>query len=273
MDYYFIDYENVKNLGLEGIDGLSENDTVIIFYSQNANTITFETHKKLLASKANIIFEKVNIGYKNALDFQLASYLGYFIGKTGEYEATYNLVTNDAALSVISRFWSRKGVVFSVIERIADKTENAFLAPEIPETAVKKKDPAEEQPSTDIALEETAAAVEKTAYEAPAITLENEEEIVKITEVTLVDEPKKKKPAKKAKAKDKEVTDPELEMKLEAVLDNKEEIPVIVKIIKQYKTKQGINNALMKQFPSQNNQRSGEIYQAIKPLLTDKKGK
>ncbi len=269
MDYYFIDYENVKNLGLEGIEGLSENDTVIIFYSQNANTITFETHKKLLASKANIVFEKVNIGYKNALDFQLASYLGYFIGKTGEYEATYNLVTNDAALSVISRFWSRKGVVFSVIERIADKTENAFLAPEIPENAVKK----EEQPDTDIEAAEPAGAVEKTAYEAPAITLENEEEIVKITEVTLVDEPKKNKPAKKAKTKDKEVTDPELEMKLEAVLDNKEEIPVIVKIIKQYKTKQGINNALMKQFPSQNNQRSGEIYQAIKPLLTDKKGK
>ena len=94
-----------------------------------------------------------------------------------------------------------------------------------------------------------------------------------------MDEPKpaKKKNTPKAKkqtkSKDKEIHDPELESKLEGVLPDKSEIPVIVKIIKQYKTKQGINNALMKQFPSQNNQRSGEIYKAIKPLLTDKKGK
>ena len=89
-----------------------------------------------------------------------------------------------------------------------------------------------------------------------------------------MDEPKgKKNAARKKTQKNNEVHDPELEMKLEEVLSDKSEIPVIVKIIKQYKTKQGINNALMKQFPSQNNQRSGEIYQAIKPLLTDKKGK
>lgn len=314
MNYFFVDYENVKNLGLESIETLSADDTVIIFYSQNANTITFETHKKLCAAKASIIFERVNVGFKNALDFQLSSYLGYIIGKTEGCDANYYLVTNDAAFSVIGRFWARKGKCFAVVERISDVTDNGRTAPAIMQNAKKKpvKERAEEQAAevpdtvavpTDIG-EAAAAAEEQTesvsaedreetaeisaddenakkTYEAPEITAEDEadENLVKITEITLVDEPKptRKKGAARTKnqgrAKSKEVHDPELETKLETVLTDKTEIPVIVKIIKQYKTKQGINNALMKQFPSRDNQRSGEIYQAIKPLLTDKKGK
>ena len=42
----------------------------------------------------------------------------------------------------------------------------------------------------------------------------------------------------------------------------------VKKIIANYKTKQGINNALQKKFPD----RVKEIYRAIKPLITDKKG-
>ena len=317
MHYFFVDYENVKNLGLDGIETLSEEDTVIVFYSQNANTITFETHKKICASKANVVFERVNVGLKNALDFQLSSYVGYIIGKTEEYDAAYHLVTNDAALSVIGKFWGRKGKKFSVIEKISDLTDNSVLMPELPKNAAKKTEQSAEEmkpqevkegSKTEESRSEEAAASLETAdvqgvkEEAEAeetvsentnvtekiiseeiVSAEAEEEVipedtVKIAEVSLVDEvsPKKKggrKPKNPNKAKSSQIHDPELEMKLETVLDDKTEIPVIVKIIKQYKTKQGINNALMKQFPSQNNQRSGEIYKAIKPLLTDKKGK
>ena len=263
MNYFFVDYENVKNQGLEGIEELTAEDTVIVFYSQNANTMTFETHKKLCSAKANIVFERVNVGFKNALDFQLSSYIGYVIAKTEEYEVSYHLVTNDSAFACIGRFWGRKFKSFSVIERIADRLEKGVLMPEVPETAKKKTDVLPEE-------NEAAAAAEP---ETPDISAEPEE-MIKIAEVSLVDEAKKKKsPAKKTKAAKNDERDPELEMKLEAVLSDKSEIPVIVKIIKQYKTKQGINNALMKQFPSRDNQKSGEIYQAIKPLLTDKKGK
>ena len=44
-----------------------------------------------------------------------------------------------------------------------------------------------------------------------------------------------------------------------------------VKFIRQYKTKQGINNALNKEF--KDSKRTSEIYSAIKPLIADKKGK
>ena len=48
-------------------------------------------------------------------------------------------------------------------------------------------------------------------------------------------------------------------------------VPQVVKFIRQYKTKQGINNALNKEF--KDSKRTSEIYSAIKPLIADKKGK
>ncbi|MBQ3003628.1 MAG: hypothetical protein IJD82_07845, partial [Clostridia bacterium] len=48
MATYMIDYENVKTGGLNGISRLTEADRVIIFYSENANRITFDLHKRLM---------------------------------------------------------------------------------------------------------------------------------------------------------------------------------------------------------------------------------
>lgn len=79
MAYYLIDFENVKSRGMEGVELLTEEDTVCIFYSDNADSMTFDLHRKLNETKANIIYHKVAVGTKNALDFQLATYLGYLI--------------------------------------------------------------------------------------------------------------------------------------------------------------------------------------------------
>ena len=57
------------------------------------------------------------------------------------------------------------------------------------------------------------------------------------------------------------------------VLPDKDLTKRVVAIIQKYKTKQGINNALVREFPSQDNKKASEIYKAIKPLLKDKKGK
>ncbi|MBQ1877823.1 MAG: hypothetical protein II161_03310, partial [Erysipelotrichaceae bacterium] len=44
----------------------------------------------------------------------------------------------------------------------------------------------------------------------------------------------------------------------------------VKKIIANYKTKQGINNALVKKYGTT---RGGEIYKSIKPMIKDKKGR
>jgi len=42
----------------------------------------------------------------------------------------------------------------------------------------------------------------------------------------------------------------ELKSQVEKVINEKDLLEQVVKVIQQYKTKQGINSALMKQFPS-----------------------
>ena len=75
MNYYLVDFENVKKDGLDGIHKLEQEDRVCILYSKNADSITFEQHKKIMESKADIELCKVDVGSKNALDFQLATQL------------------------------------------------------------------------------------------------------------------------------------------------------------------------------------------------------
>lgn len=40
MKIYLVDFENVKSKGLAGIDSLGETDKVIVFYSENSDTIS-----------------------------------------------------------------------------------------------------------------------------------------------------------------------------------------------------------------------------------------
>ena len=79
--YFLVDYENVKTEGFQGIDELEKSDTVIIFYSANADKMTFQLHTQIIETKAKISYFGVETIGQNALDFQLSSYIGYIIGK------------------------------------------------------------------------------------------------------------------------------------------------------------------------------------------------
>ena len=57
MNYFLVDYENVRVSGLDGLAKLTENDVVIIFYSVNADSLTFGLHRRINESKANLFVE------------------------------------------------------------------------------------------------------------------------------------------------------------------------------------------------------------------------
>lgn len=191
MSYYLVDYENVKKDGLNGINELTKEDTVCIFYSDNADTLTFDLHRRINESEAEIIFQKVEVGTKNALDFQLATYLGYIIAARKEQE--YHLVTKDNGFNILCTYWGKRNIKITMVTDLSGRN-------------IKKE---KEE------LEKAVAKLIKDAEIAAAVT----------------------------------------------------------KIILQYKTKTGINNALMKQYPSKDNKQASEIYNTIKPLLGDKKGR
>ena len=107
--YYFIDYENVHKTGFKGLLNLSSNDNVIIFYSGNADKITFNLHKEIVDSKADITYFEVKAGGKNALDFQLSTYLGYLIGN--KKKARCYIVSNDRGFEFVRDFWKKQGFI------------------------------------------------------------------------------------------------------------------------------------------------------------------
>lgn len=107
MAIYLIDYENVKNL--LGINNLTADDSVVIFYSQKANALTFDLHQEILSSQARIEYKCVEVGGQNALDFQLSTYLGYLIKQNESSESKiYIIVSHDRGFSFVKSFWGKE---------------------------------------------------------------------------------------------------------------------------------------------------------------------
>lgn len=104
MKAYLIDFENVKSKGLTGIEQLSPDDKVIIFYSENSDTISFEMHRKVMNSSADIEYLKVRVGGKNALDFQLSTLLGYLLAK--ELYTHIFIISGDKGFDKLHDFWN-----------------------------------------------------------------------------------------------------------------------------------------------------------------------
>lgn len=138
MRVFLIDFENVHNDGLAGIDMLTDDDEVVIFYSANADSISFELLHKFMFSKAKLNYYKVRRGGKNALDFQLSSYLGYRLKI--EPDAEFYIISKDNGFDFVIDFWSYGYVDISpYLKRfISIKTMLAWLAGQAAQTASEK---------------------------------------------------------------------------------------------------------------------------------------
>lgn len=281
---------------MEGVELLTEEDTVCIFYSDNADCMTFDLHQMLNETKAKIIYHKVAVGTKNALDFQLATYLGYLIceQQKEDIHPNYFIVTKDNGFTSLMVYWKAQGVPVRIIRNLLWGKNQTI--------------------EQNLSVEESAGNVEETVEETAIpvdVTVQSMEELLPVTTESNDTEEKKsgntekqdeaaepvKKPAQKSsntrkkstskttekkaaekKATDKKTTDKkatdkpdELSQAVSKVLADQTIVPQVVKFIRQYKTKQGINNALNKEF--KDSKRTSEIYSAIKPLIADKKGK
>lgn len=117
--YFLVDYENVHMTGLEGIEELSKTDTVYIFYSMNADSLSFEVMKLLSTAKAHIEYIKVNTQGRNALDFQLSSYIGYLLGR--HEGARCYIVSNDKGYANVQIFWFGQGERVKLVPSIRDR--------------------------------------------------------------------------------------------------------------------------------------------------------
>lgn len=193
MSIFLIDYENVNVDGFNGLSNCTENDQIKVFYTKGAETLTFGLHRRLSESKSKIDYFKVENGSKNALDFQLSSYLGYLIANNPNEK--YYIVSKDKGYEILMSFWQKY------------KNLNA--------------------------------------------------QVILVSDLSLKNEQEEKK---------------KLSSSIQSVLSDsvyKDHQNDIFVIIEKYKTKQGIYNALVKNYEQK---KGSDIYKKIKPLLTDKKG-
>lgn len=80
-------------------------------YTENSQTINLTVLEKMLKKNVtNLRLIKVTAGGKNALDFQLSTYLGYLIAKTEEKNVGYYIISKDQGFDFIVKFWNLHGV-------------------------------------------------------------------------------------------------------------------------------------------------------------------
>ncbi len=115
---FFVDGDNHLAEGLKGLDLLSENDTVLIFYGRGQSESS--VRKLCGESKAHIqLLESVRSG-KNSIDFQIITELGILIGK-GEAEYAY----------VISQDKGYESAMTALRRRYSDTFKEVALRPSI----------------------------------------------------------------------------------------------------------------------------------------------
>ena len=180
MKTYLVDFENVKSKGLTGIDRLTEDDHVIIFYSENSDTISFEMHCLVMKAKASVDYMKVRVGGKNALDFQLSTLLGYLVAK-GDNTHLF-IISNDKGFDKLHDFWENTfldGPACTVF-----RTVNINAAVNLAASG-KKRPVYEAGPETETAssAEEISEAAEEQAVEVEIVRPEETDEVSETVEV------------------------------------------------------------------------------------------
>ena len=175
MAVYLVDYENVYIDGLDGLEELSEQDEVAIFYTQNRCGLTFDLHKRLVACKASLRLMEVCIetsrknAAKNALDLQLSMYIGYLLGSREQLEL-YIISKDhdfDLDLSFFTQYLQDRAFCLQLYPTIAHAKQG--LKEEELEL------PAEETKSTE---EQTIAPKAGTLYPYPVQMLDKVSEIL-----------------------------------------------------------------------------------------------
>ena len=115
--HYLIDYENVREAGVNYCHRAVEGDAVYLIYTSNASKIGLDA---LAGMRAEVKVIKVAAG-KQSLDMHLISLLGYLVHKHGT-EDRYIVVSKDTGYDSVLRYWTAEGYK---TERITDPSDSS----------------------------------------------------------------------------------------------------------------------------------------------------
>lgn len=101
--FYLIDFENVHNDGITNIESVKKEEHVHIFSTQNATNIRQDIFWLNQDIKSHLVPVR-----KQSLDMHLVSYLGYLLGTHGR-ECSYVIISKDKDYDNIIKFWKEEG--------------------------------------------------------------------------------------------------------------------------------------------------------------------
>ena len=123
MTVYLVDFENVRSEGLRGVENINEGDKVVIFYSKNADAITFDVHTLLSKSRAEIETFRILRGGRNSLDFQLSTYLGYLVMENCYTDIV--IISQDKGFLCATSFWEENSELCNAHIRLCKSIANS----------------------------------------------------------------------------------------------------------------------------------------------------
>lgn len=289
--FYLVDFENVHNEGLENIDTLTTSEHVHIFSTKKALNIRMDFVCSERIAKAHIVPVR-----SQSLDMHLVSYLGYLLGVHGK-KCTYIIVSKDTDYDNIIQFWKDKGYSnISRRQKISETTANKKKNQQshtvaVAQTANGKNSAGfsgSERSKLNIFMQRGLVAMGYSGDDVNQICkyvvahcndermlngihndLKNEysdyREVYEDVKIVL----EKYKSSKSKSKKELQVRSFFGQHFRERLyLDNKEEI---IRILMTGKTKQRINNDLMKLYAD--GKAVKHIYQTVQPLIKDLPGK
>lgn len=122
MNIYHIDFENVHNRGFIGLDALSVDDCIVIYYSKNALSIGIELVQRLMSGSFHTEFVKVVETWfpgehKDAMDFYIVANV-FAVNGTG---INQYIVSNDTSFDCAITAGEQLGIKnISRIQKISD---------------------------------------------------------------------------------------------------------------------------------------------------------
>lgn len=177
MRFFFIDLENVRSEGLEGVSSLSDSDMVFIYYSENAMNLSIPTLENLNNSRASKKFIKTNYIGKNAMDFQIVSLFGAMIERNRQ--GSYYIISQDngfrSAVSFCESYFADYGITCGVYPTIISAI-TAEMKNSIKNAPAKNKSKKQASAQTQAAPAPKPAPAPEPVPAAPAAVQEEEEE-------------------------------------------------------------------------------------------------
>ena len=295
--FYLVDFENVHNEGLENIDSLKKTEHVHIFSTENALNIRMD----IVFSKGIDIQGHIVPIRKQSLDMHLVSYLGHLLGIHGK-QCTCVIISKDTDYDNIIKFWKEEGYLnISRRQKILETSTNHKktvqpVAPTTTQTANNKINAGmaydfsgDDRSKLNLFMQHGLVAMGYSGKDANRICKYvvaycNDERMLNSIHNNLKKEyddcSKVYKDVKTILGKfvtsNGKATKRESQVrsffgqhfKKKIYVDNKEKI---ISIILNTKTKQQINNSLLKLYADGNIVK--HIYQTIQPLIKDLPGK